>query len=105
MPRTIAINGTRLDKVRMPAEPFSKGVISSLSYPTSQIRYSRDEGTLRLVLPAYLSVELYRIGILPQDVNTPVRISIGGRPVGRYIVSDVRIPLGAIVPSGRLRSR
>ena len=51
MPRTIAINGTRLDKVRMPAEPFSKGVILSLSYPTSQIRYSLDEGTLRWFCP------------------------------------------------------
>ena len=102
MPRTIAINGTRLDKVRMPAEPFSKGVISYLSYPTSQIRYSRDEGTLRLVLPADLSVELYRIGILPQDVNTPVRISIGGRPVGRYIVSDVRYPTRSDSPFGQV---
>lgn len=102
MPRTIAINGTRLDKVRMPAEPFSKGVITSLSYPTSEIRYSRDEGTLRLVLPAYLSVELYRIGILPQDVNTPVRISIGGRPVGRYIVSDVRYPTRSDSPFGQV---
>ncbi|MGB2612986.1 MAG: hypothetical protein WBC80_28770 [Isosphaeraceae bacterium] len=102
MPRTIAINGTRLDKVRMPAEPFSKGVILSLSYPTSQIRYSLDEGTLRLVLPAYLSVELYRIGILPQDVNIPVRISIGGRPVGRYIVSDVRYPTQNDSPFGQV---
>ncbi len=102
MPRTIAINGTRVDKVRMPAEPFSKGVISYLSYPTSQIRYSRDEGTLRLVLPADLSVELYRIGILPQDVNTPVRISIGGRPVGRYIVSDVRYPTRSDSPFGQV---
>ncbi len=102
MPRTIAINGTRLDKVHMLVEPFSKGVISSLSYPTSQIRYSRNEGTLRLVLPAYLSVELYRIGILPQDVNTPVRISIGGRPVGRYIVSDVRYPIQSNSPFGQV---
>ena len=102
MPRTIAINGTRLDKVRMPAEPFSKGVILSLSYPTSQIRYSLDEGTLCLVLPAYLSVELYRIGILPQDVNIPVRISIGGRPVGRYIVSDVRYPTQNDSPFGQV---
>jgi hypothetical protein len=102
MPRTIAINGTRLDKVHMLVEPFSKGVISSLRYPTSQIRYSRDEGTLRLVLPAYLSVELYRIGILPQDVNTPVRISIGGRPVGRYIVSDVRYPIQSNSPFGHV---
>src|SRR5271166_3669981 len=102
MPKTFSINGTRLDKVQMPLEPFSKGVILSLSYPTSQIRYSRDEGTLRLVLPAYLSVELYRIGILPQDVNIPVRISIGGRPVGRYIVSDVRYPTQNDSPFGQV---
>jgi hypothetical protein len=76
MQRTIAINGTRLDKVLMPLEPYYTGVVSSLRYPMSQIRYSRDEDTLRLVLPAYLSVELYRIGILSQDVNTSVRISI-----------------------------
>src|SRR5271165_3618638 len=102
MPRTIAINGTRLDKVHMLVEPFSKGVISSLRYPTSQIRYSRDEGTLRLVLPAHLSVELDRTGILPQDVKTSVRISIGGRPVGHYVVSDVRYPSGTGGPFGQL---
>jgi|GEM_PF-275655 len=102
MPRTIAINGTRLDKVRMPLEPHNKGVVSSLSYPMSEIRYSRDKGTLRLVLPAYLSVELYRTGILPQDVNTSVRISIGGRPVGRYLVSDVRYPTRSNSPFGQV---
>ena len=51
MPKTFSINGTRLDKVQMPLEPFSKGVISSLSYPTSQIRYSRDEGTFAWFYP------------------------------------------------------
>ena len=98
--KTIAINGTRLDQVRMPAEPFCKGVVSSLSYPMSQIRLSRDEDMLRLVLPAYLSVELYRIGILPQDVSTPVRISIGGRPAGQFLVSDVRYPISSVGPFG-----
>ena len=102
MPRTIAINGTRLDKVLMPSEPYCKGVLTSLRYPMSEIRYSRDEGTLRLVLPAYLSVELYRIGILPQDVNTSVGISIGGRPVGRYIVSDVRYTDRSDSPFGQV---
>jgi hypothetical protein len=93
MSKTIAINGTRLDHVRMPAEPYTKGVVSSLSYPKSQIRFARGEGALRMVVPAYLSVELYRTGILPQDVNNPLAISIGGRPVGRYTVSDVRYPI------------
>ena len=102
MQRTIAINGTRLDKVRMPLEPYSKDTVSSQSYPMSEISYSRDEGTLRLVLPAYLSVELYRSGILPQDVNACVGISIGGRPVGRYLVSDVRYPTWSYSPFGRV---
>jgi len=93
MSTTIAINGTRLDKVHMPAEPYSKGEVTYLLCPKSQIRFSRNEGKLCLVVPAYLSVELYRTGILPQDANTPVAISIGGRPIGRYTVSDVRYPI------------
>jgi hypothetical protein len=102
MSKTIAINGTRLDHVRMPAEPYTKGVVSSLSYPKSQIRFARGEGALRMVVPAYLSVELYRTGILPQDVNTPVAISIGGRPIGRYTVSDVRYAIRSDSPFGEV---
>ena len=106
MSKAIAINGTRLDEVRMPVEPYDPGVVSSLSYPMSQIRFSQDGGKICLVVPAYLSVELYRIGILPQDINTPVEISISGRSAGRYVVSDVRATrYGAIVPSDELPLR
>jgi hypothetical protein len=56
--KTIAINGVRLDDVRMPLVPYSKDVVSSLCYPMSQIGFSRDDDTICLVLPAYLSVEL-----------------------------------------------
>ena len=90
MSKTIAINGTRLDEVHLPLEPYSNGAVAYLKYPMSEIRFSRDDDRLCLVLPAYLSVELYRIGILPQDVNTPVEISISGRSAGRFVVSDVR---------------
>ena len=86
MSQTIAINGTRLDKVCMLMKPLSNGSTASLRYPLSQIRFSLDDGNLCLVTPAYLAVELYRTGILPQDVKTPVKISIGGRPAGRYTV-------------------
>jgi hypothetical protein len=100
MSRTIAINGTRLDEVRMPLPPYAKGVVSSLLYPMSAIRLERDEGTICLVLPAYLSVELYRVGILPQEAKSPVEISIGGRSAGQYVVSDVRYPTGNDEPFG-----
>jgi hypothetical protein len=102
MSRTIAINGTRLDQVRMPLEPYGNGTVSYLSYPMSGIRFSRDDDKICLVVPAYLSVELYRIGILPQDVNTPVEISVGGRSAGRYVVSDVRYPTWSDSPFGQV---
>jgi hypothetical protein len=92
MSRTIAINGTRLDQMRMLMEPPGNNTIAYLRYLKSQIRFSRDDRTLCVAVPAYLAVELYRIGVLPQDANRPVVISIGGRPAGRYTVSDVRYP-------------
>jgi len=91
MPRSIAINGTRLDDVRMPLPPPGNGTLASLSYPMSQIRMSRDGDGICLIVPAYLAVELYRIGILPQDANLPVEVSTG-RSTGWYTVSDVRYP-------------
>jgi predicted RNA-binding Zn-ribbon protein involved in translation (DUF1610 family) len=92
MSQPIAINGTRLDEVRMPMVPFDSRTLSFLSYPTSEFHISRSEGKLALIVPAYVGVELYRIGILPQDANIPVEVSIAGRSVGRYVVSDIRYP-------------
>ena len=100
MSRIIAINGIRLDKLPLPLESYSDKTPPSQTLPKGEIRYSRRDGTLRLILPPYLSVELYRAGILPQDVNTSVEISIGGRPVGRYLVSDVRYPWWSYSPFG-----
>jgi hypothetical protein len=93
MSKIIAINGIRLDKLQLPLEPLSDATPASQTYPPGEISYKQDKGTLRLILPAYLSVELYRAAILPQDENTSVEISIGGRPVGRYLVSHVRYRL------------
>jgi hypothetical protein len=92
MPKTIAINGTKLSEVRMLSEPYSDGCVTYLLYPANQIHFSREGRTLSLAIPANLGVELYRTGILPQDVDTPVEISIGGRSAGRYLVTDVRYP-------------
>jgi len=101
-PKAVAINGTRLDKMLMPMEPYGNGVLAYLSYPKSQIRLSDNGGGLTLVVPAYIAVELYRIGILPQDVNTSVKISIGGRSAGSYQVSDVRYPHRSDSPFGQV---
>ena len=102
MPRRIAINGAKLDEVRMPLEPYGNGILSYLSYPKSEIRFSQQDSEICLIIPAYLGVELYRIGILPQDVKTPVEIAVGGRSVGRYVVSDVRYPHRSDSPFGQV---
>ncbi|MDR3636964.1 MAG: hypothetical protein P4L84_24380 [Isosphaeraceae bacterium] len=102
MAKTIAINGIRLDEVRMPLEPQSPGVVSFLSYPMGKFRLSRNAANICLVLPACVSVELYRTGILPQDTHIPVEISIGGRSAGRYVVSDVRYPMRSDSPLGEV---
>jgi hypothetical protein len=102
MPKTIAINGTRLDKVRMPLTPPGNGTLAFLSYPMSQIRVSRNDHGLCLIVPAYLAVELYRTGLLPPDANLPVEVAIGGRALSWYTVSDVRYPDRASSPFGEV---
>ena len=92
MAKTIAINGTNLHEVCMLLEPNGNGSISYSSYPTSQFRVTGNQNTLRLVIPAYLALELYRIGKLPQDASLPVEIAIDGRSVGWFTVSDMRHP-------------
>jgi hypothetical protein len=102
MPRAIAINGTRLDEIRMPLALAGNGTVAFLSYPLSQIRVSREKGGLRLIVPANLAVELYRTGILPQNATLPVEVSIGGRSTGWYTVSDVRYPERSQSPFGEV---
>jgi hypothetical protein len=101
MPRIIAINGNRLDEVRMLIET-GEHAVTYLKYPMSQIRLTRDGDVIGLSLPAYLSVELYRTGILPQNAKVPVEIAISGRSAGRYVVSDVRYPDSRTIPHGQV---
>lgn len=102
MSRTIAINGIKLHEVRMPLEPHTKGVVSSLSYPENQLHCSADEEALTLVVPAYLAVELYRIAILPQQSNLPVLVQVGRRAEAWFVVKDVRYPSQNDGPFGRV---
>lgn len=92
MAQGIAINGKRLDKVRMPLTPWCEGTVSYLSYPKTELRFWMDEETLRLSVPPLLGMELYRSGVLPQDSQVPVAISIAGHRRGRFVVVDVRYP-------------
>jgi hypothetical protein len=85
MAQGIAINGRKLDQIRMPLEPWSPRSVPSLSYPKSQLGFSLDGDTLRLVLPPLLGMELYRSGVLPQDAQTPVEV---GHRRAAVVVAD-----------------
>ncbi len=87
-----AINGTMLHEVRMLMESYQKGTISSLSYPKSRILFTVEGQEIRLSFPAMLAVELYRSGILPQNVEDEFSVSISGKNVGNYRVMDFRYP-------------
>jgi hypothetical protein len=92
MAQAIAINGTRLDKVRMLLAPWAEGTVSYLSYPKTHVQFSMADETVRLAVPPLLGMELYRSGVLPQDCQVPVTISVGGRRRGRFTVVEVRYP-------------
>lgn len=92
MPPAIAINGFRLDKLRLSLTPYSDGTVAFLSYPLSQIHCARVDGGLCLTVPANLAVELYQRCILPQDAGLPVEVRISGRSAGWYTVTEVRYP-------------
>jgi hypothetical protein len=88
----IAINGTMLHEVRMLMEPYQKGTVSSLVYPKSRIRFTREGQEIRLWFPAMLALELYRSGTLPQNAKEEFSVSISGKKVGNYRVIDFRYP-------------
>jgi hypothetical protein len=88
----IAINGTMLHEVRMLMEPYQNGIVSSLGYPKSRIRFTTEGQEIRLWFPAMLALELYRSGTLPQDANEEFSVSISGKNLGNYRVIDFRYP-------------
>lgn len=90
MASIITINGTRLDKVQMSLEPYGNGTIAFLRYPISQIHVTRNGPTLCLIVPAFLALELYRLGILPQDPTALVSVQIDKKRANEFLVTDVR---------------
>lgn len=88
----IAINGTKLHEIQMLMVPNQNGTISRLSYPKSEIHFALDGEEIRLSFPAVLALELYRSGILPQNSQEKFSVSISGKKVGDYRVTDFRYP-------------
>ena len=88
----ISINGYYLHKVEMLLEPDSEGAVSYLRYPKNRIHFKIEGDKLFLRIPALLSLELYRRGIIPQDSSKSVSVKISGKNVGKFLVIDFRYP-------------
>ena len=90
----ISINGKKLHEVMMPLVPYTNiNSVVSMSYPKTRIFFEQSEGgILRLKIPPKLALEMYRIGILPQDTNHIFSVSVSGKSIGKYKVVDFLYP-------------
>jgi len=88
----ISINGHYLHKVEMLMVPYSEGAVSYLRYPKQRIQFKIEGDKLFLKIPAFLSLELYRRWILPQDSSKSISVKISGKNVGKFLVVDFRYP-------------
>ena len=90
----IAINGKKLHEIMMPLEQYKNcNSLISLRYPKSRILFEQDdEGLLKLKIPSNLALEMYRLGILPQDENQAFSVSVSGKSIGNYKIIGFLYP-------------
>jgi len=88
----ISMDGQKLHEVRMLMVPYSPDTVSYLAYPKSRILFEKTDDCIVLRIPPMLAVELYRKGILPQNEEQAFPVSISGKLVGSFRVSDFRYP-------------
>ena len=88
----IEINGNKLHEVGLYQRPHAPGVSVTLRYPKQRIQYSFEIGKSYIEVPSLLAVELYRSGIIPQNLGGTLIIKESGRQVGVFLVKKVIYP-------------
>jgi len=88
----ISINGSKLHEINMPLVPYNCGTLAYLRYPKNRInfQYSKDEA--KLTVPTCLALEMYRVGVLPQDEKETFPICVSGKSIGLYRVVKFLYP-------------
>ncbi len=76
----------------MKLEPYSEGTISYLKYPKHRIKFNSVENSINLEIPSFLIIELIRLQILPVNTNKSVQISVSGKNIGKYRISEFVYP-------------
>lgn len=90
--KSVSINDQNLDEVQMLLVPYNNGTISYLKYPKHRVEFELDADNLHLKMPAFLALELYRTGILPQNAAESVSVKVSGKKIGQFKVVDFRYP-------------
>ena len=90
----VSINGHKLHEVQMLLIPYSKNTVSYLKYPEHRIHCKIERDELRLKIPVFLALELYRLAVLPQNQADSVSIQINEKKKGDFVVTDFHYPHG-----------
>ncbi len=88
----IVINGTPLHRVQMLLESEVAGSVVHLSYPSERLRVAQDGDELELMVPAFLALELYRLGLLSEEENAAHEIAVGGKNLGTFYFGKLTYP-------------
>ena len=88
----IEINGNKLYDIRLHQRSFDPGITVTMRYPEHRIQYCFKIGVSYIEVPSLLAVELYRIGIIPQNPEKTFFIKENGRQVGIFFVKKVVYP-------------
>jgi hypothetical protein len=85
----IAVNGQLLHEISMKLRPYNVNVSGSTLYPAHRMQIQYKPDGLHLNVPGLLAVQLYFQGIISQDKEQEIIISIDGNPIGKYKIIDL----------------
>ena len=89
----ISINGKKLHEIMMPVVPYENcNSIVSQGYPKQRIKFELYDEVLNLTVPSTLALEMYRVGVLPQDESLAFPVSVSGKSIGNYKVVKFMYP-------------
>jgi len=90
--KSLSINGHKLHEAEMLLLPYNKGTVSYLRYPKHRIQYEIIDNIVTLKIPSMLTLELYRKGVLSQNQDEKIILSVSGKKIGTYFINDFRYP-------------
>ena len=89
----ISINGKKLHEIMMPVVPYENcNSIVSQCYPKQRIKFDIYDDQLKLTVSSTLALEMYRVGVLPQDESLAFPVSVSGKSIGNYKVVKFMYP-------------